>query len=86
MVKSGVLCEVWNEFLNIIYTSFGFEGLKVFKCVPQDITCAYCNRKSPRLVLRNTLFDFALFLIRMDFKMAICVYSSSHATTQPADF
>jgi hypothetical protein len=29
MVKYGVLFEVRTEFLNIIYTSFGFRGLKV---------------------------------------------------------
>jgi hypothetical protein len=27
MVKYGVLFEVRTEFLNIIYTSFGFKGL-----------------------------------------------------------
>jgi hypothetical protein len=27
MVKCGVLFEVWTEFLNIIYTGFGFKGL-----------------------------------------------------------
>jgi hypothetical protein len=27
MVKCGVLFEVRTEFLNIIYTSFGFRGL-----------------------------------------------------------
>jgi hypothetical protein len=27
MVKCGVLFEVRTEFLNIIYTSFGFKGL-----------------------------------------------------------
>jgi hypothetical protein len=29
MVKCGVLFEVRTEFLNIIYTSFGFKGLNV---------------------------------------------------------
>jgi hypothetical protein len=29
MVKCGVLFEVRTEFLNIIYTIFGFKGLKV---------------------------------------------------------
>jgi hypothetical protein len=28
MVKCGVLFEVRSEFLNIIYKSFGFRGLK----------------------------------------------------------
>jgi hypothetical protein len=27
MVKCGVLFEVRTEFLNVIYTSFGFKGL-----------------------------------------------------------
>jgi hypothetical protein len=27
MVKCGVLFEVRTEFLNIVYTSFGFKGL-----------------------------------------------------------
>jgi hypothetical protein len=27
MVKCGVLFDVWTEFLNIIYMSFGFKGL-----------------------------------------------------------
>jgi hypothetical protein len=30
MVKCGAFFEARTEFLNIIYTSFGFEGLKVF--------------------------------------------------------
>jgi hypothetical protein len=29
IVKCGVLFEVRTEFLNVIYTSFGFKGLKV---------------------------------------------------------
>jgi hypothetical protein len=29
MVKCGVLFEVQTGFLNIIWTSFGFKGLKV---------------------------------------------------------
>jgi hypothetical protein len=29
MVKCGVLFEVWTEFLNIIWMSFGFKGVKV---------------------------------------------------------
>jgi hypothetical protein len=29
MVKCGVLFEVRTEFLNIIYTSFGFKGLNL---------------------------------------------------------
>jgi hypothetical protein len=29
MVKCGVLFEVRTEFLNNIYTSFGFKGLKL---------------------------------------------------------
>jgi hypothetical protein len=29
MVKCGVFFEVRTEFLNIIYTSFGFKALKV---------------------------------------------------------
>jgi hypothetical protein len=31
MVKCGVLFEVRTEFLNIIYTSFVFKGLKTQK-------------------------------------------------------
>jgi hypothetical protein len=30
MVKCGVLSEVRTEFLNIIYTSFGFKVFKVW--------------------------------------------------------
>jgi hypothetical protein len=30
MVKCGVLFEVRTEFLNIIYTSFGFKGLRMY--------------------------------------------------------
>jgi hypothetical protein len=31
MVKFGVLFEVWPEFLNIIYRSFGFKGFTNFE-------------------------------------------------------
>jgi hypothetical protein len=33
MMKCGVLFEVRSEFLNIIYTSFGFKGLKSKQCI-----------------------------------------------------
>jgi hypothetical protein len=39
MVKYGVLFEVRTEFLNNVYTSFGFKGLSmpaIFNC-PNDL-------------------------------------------------
>jgi hypothetical protein len=47
MVKCGVLFEVRTEFLNIIYTSFGFTGL----------ICSVCAR----LVVHISLHDSSYF-------------------------
>jgi hypothetical protein len=45
MVKCGVLFEVWAEFLNIIYKSFGFNGLmvKIFnsRLAGRELSCIF---------------------------------------------
>jgi hypothetical protein len=37
MVKCGVLFEVRTEFLNVIYTSFGFKGVIYLNSINQLI-------------------------------------------------
>jgi hypothetical protein len=39
MVKFGVLFEVRTEFLNIIYTSFGFKGLMNYVVTSPNMFC-----------------------------------------------
>jgi hypothetical protein len=52
MVKSGVLFEVRPEFLNIIYTRFGFKGLKCGQFV--RIFCTHTVSSYPA-ELRNSV-------------------------------
>jgi hypothetical protein len=39
MVNCGVLFEVRTEFLNIIYTSFGFKGNSVNQLIFEMVKC-----------------------------------------------
>jgi hypothetical protein len=41
MVKCGVLFEVRTEFLNNIWTSFGFKGLNIIYICPASYTYQY---------------------------------------------
>jgi hypothetical protein len=41
MVKCGVLFEVRTEFLNTIYTSFGFKGLKYLQYLRNVLMQSY---------------------------------------------
>jgi hypothetical protein len=52
MLKCGVLFEVRTEFLNIIYTGFGFKGFKASKGINLEVrltqirwvSVSFCNR------------------------------------------
>jgi hypothetical protein len=45
MVKCSVLFEVRTEFLNIIYTSFDFKGLRNLKPLSQSDIYAFVSRE-----------------------------------------